>query len=143
MWLEYVTSFIQTKMINTCSDVKEVERRSNKFQNLLTYMILRLECEQAVVISAIIYTDRLITSGKRGIAIDTENFLVIFYVILVCSIKYNDDNCIDSNRYYCKHMEIDISEYNDMEIEFLKCIKYELYVSTIEYEHYVTCINNA
>ncbi len=54
---------------------------------------------------------------------------------MIISIKYNEDDCY-SNNYYSKVAGISLQELNYLESEFLRLIKFDLFVDEANFYKY-------
>jgi hypothetical protein len=91
--------------------------------------------EESTLIIALIYIDRMCEINSIFL-VDSNIHRVMFTGILL-AIKYNEDDFY-TNNYYSKVGGISINEMNSLEYEFVKLLKYSLFVKTLTYEKYKT-----
>jgi hypothetical protein len=91
--------------------------------------------EESTLIIALIYIDRMCEINSIFL-VDSNIHRVMFTGILL-ALKYNEDDFY-TNNYYSKVGGITINEMNSLEYEFVKLLKYSLFVKTPTYEKYKT-----
>jgi hypothetical protein len=91
--------------------------------------------EESTLIIALIYIDRMCEINSIFL-VDSNIHRVMFTGILL-ALKYNEDDFY-TNNYYSKVAGITINEMNSLEYEFVKLLKYSLFVKTPTYEKYKT-----
>jgi Cyclin len=93
-----------------------------------------MKCSIEAYIIALIYLDRLTTRNKE-IVLNIYCIHRLFLVSLVVALKFFDDKYY-KNAYYSKVGGIPNAELNELEVSFLVCLDFNLFVSTEEYENY-------
>lgn len=89
--------------------------------------------EESTLIIALIYIDRL--CEKQNLILTDSNIHRIVFSSIILAIKYNEDDYY-SNNYYAKVGGISINEVNSLELEFVKMIKYSLFIQNDIYDKY-------
>jgi len=84
------------------------------------------EAEDNTFILALIYIDKICEIAS--IILSEHNIHRILFVSILIAIKYNEDVYYD-NKYYAKIAGVSSKELRKMESEYLKLIKFELYVN--------------
>lgn len=107
---------------------------SISIRQYLQRMAQYMKCSEEIYVLALIYLDRL-TSKKKDFVINNHCIHRVFLTSLVVAVKYFEDKYY-KNSYYSKVGGISNVELNTLELEFLICIDFMLYVSTDEYENY-------
>nr|USW07967.1 cyclin U4-1 [Crypthecodinium cohnii] len=103
-------------------------------QRLMKWMSCTDEC----VILALIYIDRL-EKHHPNIGICRLNIHRILSTALVLAAKFQDDE-YRSNAYYAKVAGVSLEEMNQCEEDFLKLLKWNMHVSSEEFEQYVALL---
>lgn len=89
--------------------------------------------EESTLVIALIYIDRL--CEKQNLILTDTNIHRIVYAGIILAIKYNEDDYY-SNNYYAKVGGIAVNELNLLELEFVKMIKYSLFIQNDVYDKY-------
>jgi hypothetical protein len=89
--------------------------------------------EESTLIIALIFIDRICEINDLVLT-DSNIHRVIFTAVIV-AVKYNEDDYY-SNSYYSKVGGIATKELNTLEYEFIKLIKYSLFVKNDLFEKY-------
>lgn len=95
--------------------------------------------EESTLIIALIYIDRI--CEICDFILTDSNIHRIIYTSIILAIKYNEDDYY-SNNYYAKVGGIPINELNALEYEFVKLIKYTLFIKSDAYEKYRVYLNH-
>ena len=91
------------------------------------------EAEDNTFILALIYIDKICEIAS--IILSEHNIHRILFVSILIAIKYNEDVYYD-NKYYAKIAGVSSKELRKMESEYLKLIKFELYVNKNVFDKY-------
>ena len=100
------------------------------------------EAEDNTFILALIYIDKICEIAS--IILSEHNIHRILFISILVAIKYNEDIYFD-NKYYSKIAGVPSKELKKMESEYLKLIKFELYVNKNvfdKYKNYISKIAN-
>lgn len=89
--------------------------------------------EESTLIIALIYIDRL--CEKQNLILTDSNIHRITYTAIILAVKYNEDDYY-SNNYYSKVGGVSITELNALELEFVKLIKYSLFIKREVFDKY-------
>lgn len=96
--------------------------------------ILRFtHCEESSLIMALIYIDKL--CEVNNFILTYANIHRIILISIVIATKFNEDECY-TNKYYAKVGGVPTNELNLLEFEFLKLLKYDLFVNKRIYYSY-------
>ena len=96
------------------------------------------DAEDNTFILALIYIDKICETAS--IVLSENNIHRILFMSILTAIKYNEDLYYD-NEYYAKIAGISTKELKKMELEYLKLIKFELYVNKSKFDKYKNYIN--
>ena len=96
------------------------------------------EAEDNTIILALIYLDKI--CEKAWIILSEYNIHKILFVSILIAIKYNEDSFYN-NKYYSQIAGVNLKELKKMESEFLRLIKFELYINKNIFEKYKNYIN--
>ena len=99
---------------------------------------LYTEAEFNTLILALIYIDKI--CEKASIILSEFNIHQILFTSIIIAIKYNEDLYYD-NKYYAKIAGVTPKELQKMENEFLRMIKFELYINKKIFDKYKNYIN--
>ena len=102
-------------------------------------IIKNVRLEESTLIIALIYIDRVCEYNNIYL-LDSNIHRVIFAGIII-AIKYNEDDYY-SNKYYSTVGGISIKELCTLEYEFVKLLKYSLFINTDTYDKYKTYLIN-
>ena len=105
---------------------------SQYLQRLATYT----ECSSEVLIQSIIHINRIL-HHRPSFKINSLNIHRLLLTSLLCSAKFFDD-LYYNNAYYAKVGGIGNKELNELEIEFLALINFDLFVEFAVYQHFYT-----
>ena len=134
-------------LVNICEDNK-TKKIKNSFllksftnKNIPSISIkdylLRLQkhskVNESTIILILIYIDRV--CNMNHFMITYYNIHKLILVAFILAIKYNEDNYYSMN-YYSKVGGISITELNNLELEYLIMIRYNLYIQTQLFEKY-------
>lgn len=98
------------------------------------------KCEEASLISALIYIDRISSIGH--IVLTSYNVHRILFCSILAGIKYNEDTYF-KNDYYATVAGITEKELNKLEYLYMNAIKYTLYIDEEEYSQYMNYLLNS
>lgn len=96
------------------------------------------EAENSTLILGLIYIDKI--CEKASIILSEFNIHKILFTSIIIAIKYNEDLFYDNN-YYAKIAGVTTKELKKLESEFLRLIKFELFVNKNIFEKYKNYIN--
>ena len=96
------------------------------------------DAEENTFILALIYIDKICETAS--IVLSENNIHRILFMSILTAIKYNEDMYYD-NEYYAKIAGISSKELKNMELEYLKLIKFELYVIKSKFDKYKNYFN--
>jgi hypothetical protein len=96
------------------------------------------EVEYNTLILALIYIDKI--CEKASIILSEFNIHQILFTSIIIAIKYNED-LYYYNKYYAKIAGVTPKELQKMEGEFLRLIKFELYINKKIFDKYRNYIN--
>jgi len=96
------------------------------------------EAEDNTFILALIYIDKICETAS--IVLSENNIHRILFMSILTAIKYNEDMYYD-NECYAKIAGISAKELNKMEFEYLKLIKFELYVNKSKFNKHKNYFN--
>ena len=103
---------------------------SQYLQRLATYT----ECSSEVLIQSIIHINRIL-HHRPSFKINSLNIHRLLLTSLLCSAKFFDD-LYYNNAYYARVGGIGNRELNELEIEFLALINFDLFVEFAVYSHF-------
>jgi hypothetical protein len=95
--------------------------------------------EESTLIIALIYLDRV--CEINSIQLNEFNIHRILFASVIVAIKYNEDDYY-TNGYYSKVGGISVKELNTLEYEYVKLLKYNLYIKTEVYDKYKQFLNH-
>ena len=98
--------------------------------------------EESTFILALIYIDRI--CEYNDIILTDGNIHRILFSSIIMAIKINEDDYY-SNNYYSKVGGISVKELNGLEYDFVRLIRYNLFVNQEIYEKYkifISCYKN-
>jgi hypothetical protein len=91
--------------------------------------------EESTLIIALIYIDRI--CEFNNIYLVDSNIHRVMFTGIIMAIKYNEDDFY-TNSYYSKVGGISTRELNLLEYEFVKLLKYNLFINRQTYDKYNT-----
>lgn len=92
-------------------------------------------CSDEAVTLAVIYVDRLTKFHSPAFQVRASNIHRLILTALLVSTKFIDDIYF-ANSFYAKNGGVSTQELNRLEFSFLHLIKFDLYVSSQEYDAY-------
>jgi len=98
--------------------------------------------EESTFILALIYIDKI--CEYNDIVLTDGNIHRILFTSIIMAIKINEDDYY-SNNYYSKVGGISVKELNILEYDFVRFIRYNLFVNLDVYEKYkifISCYKN-
>lgn len=95
--------------------------------------------EESTLIIALIYIDRI--CEYNNIFLVDSNIHRVMFTGIIMAIKYNEDDFY-TNSYYSKVGGISTRELNLLEYEFVKLLKYNLFINRQTYDKYCTYLNH-
>ena len=126
----------QKKLIFYSSDIPSVS-----IQDYLYRIHSFSNVEDNTLILSLIYIDKI--CDISSIILSENNIYEILFTSILIAIKYNEDQYYD-HKFYSKIAGVTPKELKKMESEFLRLIKFELYVSKNlfeKYKRYISKIN--
>jgi hypothetical protein len=126
----------QKKLVFYSSDIPSVS-----IQDYLYRIHSFSNVEDNTLILSLIYIDKI--CDISSIILSENNIYEILFTSILIAIKYNEDIHYD-NKFYSKIAGVTHKELKKMESEFLRLIKFELYVSKNlfeKYKRYISKIN--
>ena len=107
--------------------------------NYLERILRYSKIEESTLIIMLIYIDRL--CDFNDLILNKYNIHRIMMTSVLIAIKYNEDDYY-SNKYYAKVGGIPLTEINTLEIEFMKLVKYSLFVNESLFNTYNNYLKN-
>ena len=98
-----------------------------------------MNIEKSTLISSLIYLDRLI--NENYFFLTYFNIHKILIICIILSIKYNEDD-IFGNDYYSEISGIPLKEFNKLEFEVFKYLKFNFYIKSEDYKKYEEYLDN-
>jgi hypothetical protein len=95
--------------------------------------------EESTLVIALIFIDRI--CELNDLVLTEFNIHRVLFTAIIAAIKYNEDDYY-SNSYYSKVGGVTVKELNTMEYEFIKLIKYTLFIKTDLFEKYKIYLNH-
>lgn len=89
--------------------------------------------KETSLIIGLIYIDRL--CKKKKIVLTEFNVHRILFCCIIIAVKFNEDKYY-TNRYYSKIGGMDLRQLNEMEMELLLNINFDLYIEDKVYDKY-------
>ena len=102
-------------------------------------IIKNVRLEESTLIIAMIYIDRV--CEFNNIYLMDSNIHRVMFAGIIIAIKYNEDDFY-SNKYYSTVGGISTRELCTLEYEFVKLLKYSLFINTQTYDKYKTYLIN-
>ena len=112
---------------------------SLSLKDFLIYLQEFNELEDYILISAIIYLERL--CEIKSIILTEFNIHKLLFTSILLSVKNSEDFFYD-NYYYSKIIGITNEELNHLEYYFISNLDFNLYINKKEYEKYIKYIDN-
>lgn len=131
-----VNKLIHERGIPTCFELDQVPRLS--LDKYITRVVNFIPCTVESFIISIAYLYRI--SQHTPYLINTHSVHILFITSLLVASKYNDDRYYN-NKYYARVGGISYLTLNKLEIEFLKYVNFECYVSLDEFKKFIHIIN--
>lgn len=82
-------------------------------------------CEESTLVIGLIFIDRI--CEINNLLLTPNNVHRLMLIAIISAIKYNEDECY-SNGYYAKVGGITLDEINRLEFEFLKLMRYSMFI---------------
>jgi hypothetical protein len=156
---EEVDTINNTFYISAISEILNKLIQTNQKQNkpeMLTYFhsetipqislmdyLLRIQqysnIELSTLIISLIYLDRIYCMNK--LTLNFHNIHKLLLTSVLMSIKYNEDS-LYRNDYFAEIGGVSLKELNQMEIEFLSGIQFNLFVNNDLYDKYYESLSN-
>lgn len=89
--------------------------------------------EESTLVIALIYLDRV--CENCSLLLDDSIIHRILFASIITAVKYNEDD-LYTNTYYSKVGGVSARELNTLEIEFVKMLKYSLFVKNEVFDKY-------
>lgn len=90
-------------------------------------------CEESTLVIGLIFIDRI--CEINNLLLTPNNVHRLILISIISAIKYNEDECY-SNGYYAKVGGITLEEINRLEYEFLKLMRYSMFINGGLYHKY-------
>lgn len=134
-----ISNSAKAKQIASIFDIKykvsiEIEAfAASKFKfNIGIFMYMK--CSMKCYVIAMILLDRIQTRNP-GFVISSNNIHKLLLSAIVVAAKYQDDDTY-LNTYYAKIGGLTLAELNQLELEFLLMIEFEVYIDDEVYNQY-------
>lgn len=119
-------------------DIFESNLICHNITNYINYIMILNKCHKSLVFISIIYLQR-IKSFYKGFRLIYKNFHKFFITAMLVATKMYED-LFYNNLYWAKKTNISLQELNELEIEFLYAIKFDLVVTEEEYNDFISFI---
>ena len=113
---------------NIVNDYDYEENKNEIFDNLYQ-LIKKLKVTETVLISAFILIDRAISNNPK--LVDIRKLQLVCSIAVILAQKFLDDEVYD-DECYAEALNIEISEFIQVESHFLKYIQFKLFISEKE-----------
>lgn len=132
----------ENKNLDISRDCLEKQKRLSFFSKIpasvnvskyIDRIIKYTHLEESTFILSLIYIDRI--CEYNDILLNEQNIHRILFTSIVLAIKINEDDYY-SNSYYSKVGGISIKELNNLEYDFVKLIRYNLFVNEEIFQKY-------
>ena len=114
---------------NSCGKICKFSQRTLPkigYSDYLKRLLLYTDCSIHCYAIVLIYLDRF-TNKNENLWLDSASLYTLTLVLLVISIKFWDDRKC-SNKYFAKMGGISLRLLNEMELEVLELMNYDLFV---------------
>lgn len=111
-----------------------VVKYTKKLNRMFTYVYSKFHFSVSSLIYTIIYLDRI--AKRKNVSITSSILFKYIVVLFACSLKYNEDYSIGSNKFYKQFIPTNIKKYNRLEYEILNLLDYKMYVYHDDYITY-------
>ncbi|CAG8534943.1 27022_t:CDS:2, partial [Racocetra persica] len=112
---------------------------SSQFKNFCVQVLLQTQLSNTVVILSLKYVQRFVKSGRSVNFGEEGPEYRLFTIALMLANKFLDDNTF-TNKTWSEVTNIPVKEINRIEIAFLECMDFKMYVSGSEYSHWLECL---
>jgi len=141
----------ENKFINFSNETLEIQKKLSFFSKIpasvtiskyVERIIKYTHIEESTFILALIYIDRI--CEFNDIILTDGNIHRILFSSIIMAIKINEDDYY-SNNYYSKVGGISVKELNTLEYDYVRLIRYNLFVNQDIYEKYkifISCYKN-
>ena len=118
----------QSKQIFTSRKLPQIS-----ISDYVIRIVKYMKIEESTLILALIYIDRI--SRKKKIFVNEYNIFRLFFSSVVVATKFNEDK-YQSNSYYAKIGGMELEQLNEMEMEFVIGINFDLFVEAKIFDKY-------
>lgn len=136
---------IVTENMKTKDNIPLIEKQKRFFFHselqtrisVLSYLerILKFtHCEESTLVIGLIYIDRI--CEINNLLLTPNNIHRVMLIAIISAIKYNEDECY-TNGYYAKVGGITLEELNRLEYEFLRLIRYTMFIQGDLFDKYL------
>ncbi|CAG8664725.1 33317_t:CDS:2 [Gigaspora margarita] len=112
---------------------------SSQFKNFCVQVLLQTQLSNTVVILSLKYVQRFAKSGRSVNFGEEGPEYRLFTIALMLANKFLDDNTF-TNKTWSEVTNIPVKEINRIELAFLECMDFKMYVSGSEYSHWLECL---
>ena len=103
-----------------------------KFETFIEKIVYILDFDDNLLILSLMVLDKFLTSK---IILSQSNVHKVFFICLMETHKFFDDNTF-TNKDYAKMCGVSVEELLNMEIYFLECINFNLFIKDDEFKKY-------
>ena len=103
-----------------------------KFETFIQKIVYILDFDDNLLILSLMVLDKFLTSK---IILSQSNVHKVFFICLMETHKFFDDNTF-TNKDYAKMCGVSVDELLNMEIYFLECINFNLFIKDDEFKKY-------
>ena len=103
-----------------------------KFETFIEKIVYILDFDDNLLILSLMVLDKFLTSK---IILSESNVHKVFFICLMETHKFFDDNTF-TNKDYAKMCGVSVDELLNMEIYFLECINFNLFIKDDEFKKY-------
>ncbi|CAG8558998.1 9118_t:CDS:2 [Acaulospora colombiana] len=112
---------------------------SSQFKNFCVQVLLQTQLSNTVVILSLKYVQRFVKSGRPVDFGEEGPEYRLFTIALMLANKFLDDNTF-TNKTWSEVTSIPVKEINKMELAFLECMDFKMFVSGSDYSHWLDCL---
>ncbi|KAL0913812.1 hypothetical protein M5K25_017301 [Dendrobium thyrsiflorum] len=106
----------------------------------LEHFFFNTDCSTSCYVIAFIYLDRFLYFNP-SVLLDSFNVHRFLITAILTSVKFMDERCYD-NTHFANVGGISVSEMNELEINFLFGLRFNLHVDPISYNGYCSFLLN-
>ncbi|CAG8641678.1 8468_t:CDS:2 [Acaulospora morrowiae] len=112
---------------------------SSQFKNFCVQVLLQTQLSNTVVILSLKYVQRFVKGGRPVDFGEEGPEYRLFTIALMLANKFLDDNTF-TNKTWSEVTSIPVKEINKMELAFLECMDFKMFVSGSDYSHWLDCL---